>query len=331
MIKSPPTNITAPLIYVGYGRSGSTSIRAMLREPWTGLIASSSQTEQSFKTFTHRLSDSLLLPKDYEFDAHGVRTLVAEELGQASDLGKIPVLATLRFAGHWHSGGYDARLIAERLHACWPQARIFICFREQHKILSSAFRHYLEKGGTQNFETFFNPPPSQGDRLPTFSWKYYRYLELITLYQSLFGKSAVLSIPFEQMISAPLTFFKRVATFAGAQHGLDEDFHFPHLNEGPNAFQSLWIKHMNRLMRHRYMDDDWQIKLRTRQSRVRITAKLAQAFGTQTSEARAAEQLDSEIAKCVRDRYDLSNQELGSLLNIDLAALGYRVAASNTA
>ena len=109
---------------------------------------------------------------------------------------QVTCLSNETWAGHPYSGGITGKLFADRIHATLPDAKILIVIRNQIDAILSSYGDYLLRfGGTAKFANF-----SKGlywQQIPTFSPYYFRYLDMIKYYDSLFGTKNVLAIPVE--------------------------------------------------------------------------------------------------------------------------------------
>ena len=58
-----------------------------------------------------------------------------------------------RLSGHPYSGGYDSRMIADRVAEVFPEARILIVIREQRSMIVSTYKQYVNAGGEARLST----------------------------------------------------------------------------------------------------------------------------------------------------------------------------------
>ena len=67
-----------------------------------------------------------MLPDPLAYDPQDARELYLPHLAAATAEGRTLVLSHERLSGYPSSGGYDRALIAERLNASFPEAKILI-------------------------------------------------------------------------------------------------------------------------------------------------------------------------------------------------------------
>ena len=148
----------SPLIHIGYAKAASTSIQSVFGDPKTGFAVGRQPREYSAKEVQNMsVISELALAHDFEFSASTVRNEVSDVLSWAGPAGRTPVVSAERFSGHWVTGGYDAKTIADRIFEVWPTAKVLIVFREQRSMLNSVYRQYVRKGGGRTFSQFVDP------------------------------------------------------------------------------------------------------------------------------------------------------------------------------
>jgi Sulfotransferase family len=127
--------------------------------------------------------------------------------------GQRAVISSERLSGSVLSGGFDRAILARRIKAVFPEARILLVIREQRALLMSMYIQYLKYGGWHTIRDFVDPP-SDG-RLPCFAPSYLMYDRLIGLYQETFGKENVLVLPYELFASAIEDYVGAICAFIG--------------------------------------------------------------------------------------------------------------------
>ncbi len=100
------------------------------------------------------------------------------------------------------------------LRQVFPEARVLIVIREQRSMIVSTYKQYVKAGGACKLSRFLEPPPKW--RVPAFDFGHFEYDRLIGHYYSLFGRDAVLALPYEQFVEDGPTFVQRIAEFAGS-------------------------------------------------------------------------------------------------------------------
>lgn len=192
------------LLHVGYHKTATTWLQKRLFQPEHGFRQIASHQE---------ISDLIERPVDLAFDPDPVRALVARRLEEVPD-GHVPVLSSEILSGHPFQAGRDGAVLARRLKAILPEARVLIGIRAQHRILPSVYMQYLLRGGTMPPERFF-----AGTDVPGyfgFDPVHFEYHRLTGLYQSLFGAENVHILTQEALKTDMDGAAATLAAFAGA-------------------------------------------------------------------------------------------------------------------
>ncbi|MGD9537713.1 MAG: sulfotransferase [Alphaproteobacteria bacterium] len=234
----------------------------------------------------------------------------------------VPVLSWERFSGNPHSGGYDAREIADRLHAVFPEARILAVIREQRGMILSAYKQYVRAGGTSRIEAYATRP--RDVIYPVFSLDYFRYDLLIAHYQRLFGAGRVCVLPYEMLAREPVRFTDAIMDLCGLPRIPDP----PHARRVNQALKGATIGLKRRL--NPFIGADavsgygplrvpgfWRIdRALSRLLDVAVPDPIHRAV-----DARRA----AFVAGLCAGRYAESNRRTQALTGLDLAAYGYEV------
>lgn len=193
-----------PIVHVGYHKTGTSWLQKHLFRTedrgFARLLLSS------------RHSDFIWVD-EFDFDPARYRAEFGPAIAQARAAGRVPIVSSERLSGNPHSGGYDSRRLADRLHAVFPDARILIAIREQRGVILSTYGQYVRAGGVCSLRDYLRGP---GDsRLPWFRLSYFRYDRLVRYYQSLFGREQVLVEAYEHFREDPEAYVRRVCDFCG--------------------------------------------------------------------------------------------------------------------
>jgi hypothetical protein len=157
----------------------------------------------------------LLLPYPFRFDPQAARR------GVLGDAGGRVVLSEEELSGNLHTGGLHGGMskeIAERLLRAFPEAHVVIFVRSQKGMIASAYKQYVESGGSGSIHRFLRPSRAP-HKTPNFTLDFLAYDGLVGHYESLFGREAVHVYPWEALSAERAAF---VARFA-AGLGLDVD------------------------------------------------------------------------------------------------------------
>lgn len=196
------------LIHIGFPKTASSWLqRNVFRMATSGFEQVCRQAE---------LNAMVVEPRSSAFDPAGVRRFLDVAAESARSRGKIPVITNERFAGTPDSGGYDAREIAGRLHASFPDARILVVIREQRDVMLSSYKEYLRTGGGLTLNAYLRPSVADLLAVPMFRADYFEYDLLIAHYRDLFGVSAVSVIPYEILRNDPEAFLRALERGVGA-------------------------------------------------------------------------------------------------------------------
>lgn len=196
--------MSAPvLVHVGYHKTATTWLQRSVFVPalgWHPLL-------------DHReVAAQLVHPHGLTFDAAAARALIADRLA-AVPAGRAPVISSEILSGNPFFGGRESDVLADRLAACLPGARILVTIRNQMKLLPSLYMQYLRRGGTMPAGAFFAGTDEPG--YFGFSPEHFDFDRLVARYQALFGPEAVLVVAQEEVARDPAAVAARLARFAG--------------------------------------------------------------------------------------------------------------------
>lgn len=233
---------------------------------------------------------------------------------------RVPIISDERLSGNPHSGGFDSKIIADRLKECFPNAKVFCVIREQTDMILSTYYQYLKIGGTQTLKMYLIR--KYDGRIPGFSFDHFRYVDLISYYHQLFHPKNVLVLPYEMFRDDPRNFFIKLGTFLSSKIIIQDSnlkkFHnkkqndlirtrLPFLNlfahkGSVNSFSPLFIAPCNKI--------------------IRSLNKLI-ILGVNNKNKKSDQNYKNQIEAIIKDRYANSNKRLSTLINIDLSQYGY--------
>lgn len=264
------------------------------------------------------------------FIKHGPYASVSEEVvdeirmhvNAAASKGLTYVLSHERLSGHPASGGYDSRLIADRLNHAMPNARILIVIREQQSIIRSSYSQYVTEGGPVSLHRFLNSPTPIIRRAPFFEFSYFDYVPCVEHYQRLFGSDRVLTLPYEMFSRTPKLFLEKIATFANSKHyGIPNEV--PRVNTRQNQIVQTMRRYVNRLFRSQFNNAgllDFPGVLRCTDRSLRLLSKVLPGVLDRFLMNRQ----EKLVRNAAGDRYADGNRRLSTLIGIDLAEYGYQ-------
>jgi hypothetical protein len=321
-------------VHVGYPKAGSTWLQTNLFYhydrgffPLTDKDKLPGRCEFLFSHFVHDQGKpfsaqgrQLLSP--FEFEAQGVIDMLP---GLDWEHDGVPVFSSERLTGMPFSSGFDARFIADRLHAVFPDCRILIVFREQATMIRSVYFEYLKMGGIHSLPRYIRQ--HYDNFVPYFSLNFFEFHCLIAYYQSLFGKDNVLAMPFEFFVQHPTGFLDRLAAFSGARIVMDElDF-----GRAENPGENRWVAHATRklsLLARASSANGYSPFFNSRiRSLVLALRRTLPRFVSDSTEADFGRRMLTEVRETVSDYYAESNRKTSELTGFDLRSFGYNVAA----
>lgn len=130
------------------------------------------------------------------FEPERMRSLAKERW----DGVRIPVITAERLSGHPASGGFDQTLIAERLHACFPEAVVLIGTRDPEETKKSAYKQLVREG---YLGKDLNALEATDWKIPQVREAYFQHAHLVGRYQERFGADQVVELPFAQLLRDP--------------------------------------------------------------------------------------------------------------------------------
>ena len=297
------------LIHIGYHKTGTTWLQSAFFPNHPDLAVAAEYPA---------LAEQVINPDGLEFDAAVVRRFFQPRIDAAVAASKIPVLTTERLSGNPHSGGYDSKTIADRLHDAFPQATVLIMVRRQVDMAVSMYKQYVRMGGVCSLREYLMPPVD--GRIPLFRMKFLEYHHLAGYYVRLFGPERVRVMVYEHFRDAPALFLDELCDFLAIRR----DIAFPaheHANASLSDFSTLLKRRVNR----------WH----GGDSLYPVTPPLPRLTG---GLFRAIERLDRaglsrlstvnlkrDSAEMLQGRFSASNRELAKAFGLELGQYGYEL------
>jgi hypothetical protein len=305
-----------PLIHVGYHKTGTTWLqRRVFAEGAYG-----------FKHVHPRtiVDEAFIITNPLEFDPNHARRLIEPSFDAAVAIGAHPVISHERLSGSPLSGAFDAKAIADRLHATYPQGRILIVFREQKAMMLSIYKHHVLRSGYEKIGTIWRERTIRERRSAVPDLYVFEYHHLIRYYQGLFGADRVLALPFEFLMADPTGFVRAIAEHTGVTPPQDvplekENVALPALSLAVlRRFNFVMGKVAPKVMSGPIADST------TRQR----THRALQRFG-RYAPAGLSKRIErtwrSQIAELASGRFAQSNRITQELTGLELATYGYEL------
>ena len=177
-------------IHIGYPKAASTWLQNQL-------------FPNAIDTYfcPRHLSGKIVSPYINKYDEKAFRREIEERAKDRSNI----IISDERLLGGMLTGGYNGfatKVIAERLYATFPNAKIIMFIRNQYDIIASTYLHYIHFGGTFSFNRFFyNPGYYEISKIGMFHHEFFDYWKLYAMYVSLFGKENICVFLFEEFIA----------------------------------------------------------------------------------------------------------------------------------
>jgi len=303
------------LIHIGFHKTGSSWLQKKVFVD-KGLGFSSVHP-------IHRreIVHDFILPDVFDYDSDLTRDRYNPYLAAAKAGDFTSVISHERLSGYPSGGGYDRRLVAERLHETFPDARILMVLREQRSVIEAMYSQHITDGGTGTVKRYLQTPEPALGRRPHFRLSFYEYDKLIAYYQKLFGADQVLALPFEMLRDASDDFLGEIQRFCGLP------VRTVPLSDAVNVRRPLLMQYVHRslnaLLYHNELSSGALFhipRFARRFGRLRSAFDLVSPVGV---ENRLRAGLKAAIREHVGDYYSDSNRRTEQLTGLDLTRYGY--------
>ncbi len=307
----------SPLLHVGYIKTGSTLLQKRVFADNT--LGFSVPTEG----YRSLLAEATIIDDSHIFDGATART---ELLGETTPTPEstVSVWSEEVLLGDPVVRRYNGKEIAEKLHAIMPEAKVLIVVREQREIALSMYREHIIQGFFTPFDHFLGT----GDEPPGFSPilrpSFLLYSRAIQTYQSLFGANRVLVLPYELLSDGFEQFVHRVQEFAGLSATQNIPPPSKRVNKGLGITSLTLARWLNRLTTTNPLTPQLGWDRRLANHIARICDQLVPSRWDKAMERNLRAKIDARFGAY----YEKDNALLSSLMNIDLAELGYRTPTS---
>ena len=301
------------LIHIGYHKTATTWLQKTLF----------SNEELGLKLLLPRktIRNTLIIPHAFDFSAEENKELYYKEADPLIDSNITPVISHERLSGNPHSGGYDSKELADRLAKLFPKGKILIVFREQKGAILSSYKQYIKVGGTSNIKDYLRPPQIGRNRMPLFSFDYFKYDRLVNYYLNLFGTNNVLVLPFELFKEDPDEFCSKIIHFAG-QNKTSKLPYKKVVNKGLSTFSSSIIRQLNKYFVKTTLNPN-AIDFNGTQKKLFKPIKLIDKAIPKSVHKMLDKGLEKTVSEMSQSIYKDSNCKIAKMLNLDLARYGY--------
>ncbi|MFO1152239.1 MAG: sulfotransferase [Rhodospirillales bacterium] len=304
------------LFHIGYHKTASTFLqdKLFMSEP------------HGFIRFSGRyrlINENFIAANSFHQVSDGFIAQINSEALAAAARDKTLVVSHERLSGYPASGGFDSRLIADRIRSNFPGARVLIVIREQKSFIRSMYSQYITDGGDLCFRRFLNPPEPHICRVPGWSFDYARYDRLIAHYIGLFGKDRVCVLPFEMFRRDHQAFIDRIVSFCDRSPANMPALPADPVNVRRPLVMQTAARLINRFVFRTQLSPHGLVKARRGKSPVEVLRPLFNLFGRSFIERRMDARLRSQVNEAVGQRYAESNRITRDLIGTDLAGYGY--------
>jgi len=301
------------LIHIGYHKTATTWLQQVLFN----------NTQNGFYTPWGRgqITNDFVKSDALTFDSLACRAKYDHGISKADTNDLVATISHERLSGYPATGGFDSKLIADRLFASFGDAIVLIIIREQKNIIRSWYAQYIKDGGSMPLKRFLDQPQENLFRAPLFSRKFYQYDALINYYQKLFTIDRVLVLPFEMLAIDPANFVERVVGFSGMEKV--PSVSVESYNQGRGVLRSIVGRYANRLFSLNQLNScaivNWPWMNQKMWGFGAFLSRLTPSLIEDNLERRTRGYIKDYVA----DYYRESNNKTSDLIDIDLRAFNY--------
>ena len=313
------------LIHIGYHKTGTTWLQRELFLPESDI----------FSPITNRAdgSSSLALDFVYNEDGYLINSFDNNEKAIQNSLDdildtieiqdlKIPVISHERLSGNPQSSGFDAYIVARRLHNFFPEAKILIVIREQCSWILSNYFQYLSIGGNHHLEKYLKI--KYDGKRPGFSPGHVEFHHLIKDYQSRYSADNVLVIPYEIFDRDKELFFNQLGKFIGKDLSTMDLDYGKKIHARTNHYLNYRLKFLNPYLNSSSVNN-YSALVNPISKKIITKGKNALAYAIPDKLNKSTkEKLLKRIRDWAGDRFKESNKITSELTGINLSELGYR-------
>lgn len=265
------------------------------------------------------MQSAFIQANPFSFKPEVARKKFEPGIKRARTRGLVPVVSHERLSGSPYAGGYDGGILADRLAAVFPEARVLVVVREQVAMILSIYKMYVRMGGASSLEQFLSRSPGLA-WMPSFRFDFLEYHSLIGYYSKLFGPENLLVLPYELLKTEPVSFLQAIGDFAGVEATASS---FQLENVSPSALILSLKRHINKLVIRDGLNPAPLLDLNVRNRALsqmlgRIDGKLPVTL-REKYEERWRLYAESQTG----ERYAKSNALTAELTGLDLRKFGY--------
>lgn len=290
------------LIHIGYHKTASTWLQNELFIDESSVfrpISKKAKGVASLANLFFKSSDGHIL-SSFDDNTEEIERERQTIFQKKSFKNKIAVLSHERLSGNPHSGGFDSKIIANRLKNVFPDAKILIVIREQKSFILSNYMQYLSIGGYKSISEYLQT--DYDGKIPFFSAEHIRYYPLIQYYQQLFGTEKVLVLPYEMFKLTPEAFVEKLSQFVGKSIMFDVNMFLKKLNESSDEY---WLRYRFRSLFSCLKStsvNDYKKTSRFKKWLVKRTLEVMRTLSTKKADLETRKLLELQIEEWCGDR-----------------------------
>lgn len=305
------------LVHIGFHKCGSTWLQQELfNDAASGFTVGEGERRQDIIL-------RLGMPDPLFYDPAEVAADYSRALAAARGAGLTLAISHEQLSGHPSAGGRDRCIIADRIRAAFPDARILIVFREQKALIRSMYSQHITAGGVESLDRWLSTPEPWVGRRPSFRYEFYEFDRLIEYYHGLFGKDRVLALPLELLSRDADGFARRIASFCGQTASRSHSQSRRNVKR-PQLMQ-LVQRPLNLLFFHNDLSPGALVHIPRFHNRWAKFRPLFDAISPGFIERRIERSQSRKIAEAVGTRYAKSNRRTAELTGFPLAEFGYQI------
>ncbi|WP_262386614.1 hypothetical protein ROLI_045370 (plasmid) [Roseobacter fucihabitans] len=299
------------LLHVGLHKCGSTWLqKEVFNRPDYGISA-------PWGPMSHQAVTEFVAIDPLCFDPKAARARFDEVRSDDTAGNDVAVISHEALSSRPHHGKYYAPDVAHRLARTFPEAKVFMMFREQSSIIYSLYGEHVRNGGQHSFEEFIGTGNEPAGWAPLCRLSFFEYDRLLQMYRDIFGADNVLALPLELMKSDPDAFMQRFFGF------LDLPVQYPDTSRKSNAgWGGLTVdlyRRSNGLVRRNPLGGPISWAFRIRFALTRRLNRIIPRRWHKRSEQRKRDALRARID----NTFVHSNSRLAQMVDVDLKALSY--------
>lgn len=295
------------IIHIGYFKTGTTWFQNVFFPKASNIVFSNHANAS--------LDDNLIITRPYDFSSEKVINFI-DNLFSDND-SKTLLLSRERLSGHPFTGGFDAKVIADRLKITYPNATIVIFIREQKHAIVSTYKEYIKRGGIAPFEKWIF---THQRTVPSFQLDYFNYHKHISYYFNVFGKSNVKVYAYEDFKNRPEAFLKSFCEELNLDIDLSHFDFAKKVNKGFSTKSLKLIRWSNKFSKNKNLNSYPAIKIPFLRF---VIAKICKILDKLFYKYMNSNFLKPETVFQIKAFYGESNYILSELLDIDLDKKGY--------